>query len=376
MAHSRPIRSLNSKSQIESLIPQTLLEMGSNSETPMPSSREEMKARQRALDGLGIPSFSETCMANPNISPLHRSTARTLQLNIGLYCNQACTHCHVESSPKRKEMMDRATADHCIRLMKTGRSHLRTVDLTGGAPELNSEFRHLVVNARALGLEVIDRCNLTVLLEPGQEDLPSFLARNKVHIVASLPCYSTKNVDQQRGAGVFERSIRGLQILNELGYGQDESLQLDLVYNPSGAFLSPSQSKLESAYKQELKEAHGITFNRLFALNNMPIKRFADYLIKRGQLEEYMSLLASAFNPSAVDGLMCRETVSVGWDGQIFDCDFNQQLSLPIESSTNVQQLNSLDDLSCLKIVTGPHCFGCTAGEGSSCGGQVGGQVS
>ena len=351
-----------------SLVPQTLKEMESSTEQPMILSREEMKARQRALEGLGIPSFSQACMA---VSPLNRSQAKTLQLNIGLYCNQACTHCHVESSPKRTEMMSRETADACIRLMTAGVTHLKTVDLTGGAPELNAQFRHLVLAARGLGMEVIDRCNLTVLLEPGQEDLASVLADNRVHVIASLPCYSTKNVDQQRGAGVFERSIQALKMLNRLGYGVDESLKLDLVYNPSGAFLSPSQSKLEPAYKQELAEAHGIVFNNLFCLNNMPIKRFADMLIRRNQLDDYMSLLASAFNPSAAEGVMCRDTVSVGWDGKIYDCDFNQQLDLPIDGSSDVHELSSLEELTSRRIVTGPHCYGCTAGEGSSCGGQV-----
>ncbi|CAK0784435.1 hypothetical protein CVIRNUC_007639 [Coccomyxa viridis] len=226
-------------------------------------------------------------------------------------------------------MMDRPTAERCITLLKESRGSLRTLDLTGGAPELNSQFRYLVTEAHAMGLEVIDRCNLTVLQEPGQEDLVSFLAQHKVRIVASMPCYSEANVNEQRGRGVFERSISGLRALNAVGYGQPGTgLTLDLVYNPNGAFLAPPTATLQAAYKQELSSSYGIAFDSLLCLNNMPIKRYVDYLQRRGQLEEYMQLLVSSFNASAAEGVMCRGTVSIGWDGRIYDCDFNQQLEM------------------------------------------------
>ncbi|MEW5299162.1 MAG: hypothetical protein WDW36_002203 [Sanguina aurantia] len=374
--------------------------------------REEKKKRQRSLDALGAPSFYAVAKKQ-GVSPLVRRAASTLQLNIGLYCNQACNHCHVESSPKRTEMMDLKTATRCVELMK-GSSTITTVDITGGAPELNAQFRFLVTSARALGLEVLDRCNLTVLLEPGQEDLHNFLAENKVHVVASLPCYSASNVDKQRGAGVFERSIAALQLLNSVGYGVEGSdLKLDLVYNPGGPFLAPAQAVLESSYKQELSDAHGIVFNRLFALNNMPIKRYVDFLQRRDQLDNYMQLLLQNFNPAAAEGIMCRDTVSVGWDGRLYDCDFNQQLELAmmqpsaqgptqhsgsgsssgsegsstethspggggggggtggVKSTPTVFSVGGLDELTGWTIRADNHCFGCTAGSGSSCTGAT-----
>jgi radical SAM/Cys-rich protein len=276
-------------------------------------------------------------------------------------------------------MMDRATAQRCIDLLKEAGSGVRTVDITGGAPELNSEFRFLVKEARKLGLEVIDRCNLTVLQEPGQEDLVDFLASNQVRVVASLPCYSTKNVDEQRGGGVFDRSIKGLQALNAAGYGREGSgLILDLVYNPNGTFLAPPQDQLQGLYKQELKEAFGITFNSLFCLNNMPIKRYADYLIRRKELQSYMQLLVTNFNAGAANGVMCRDTVNVGWDGRIYDCDFNQQLDMGMRlpkslggAHPTVFTINSLNELTDAEIACDNHCFGCTAGAGSSCQGST-----
>ncbi|KAI8473540.1 MAG: hypothetical protein J3K34DRAFT_410426 [Monoraphidium minutum] len=360
--------------------------------------REERLARQRSLAGLDAPSFSEMC-AGRGVAPLVRGPTRILQLNVGLYCNQACTHCHVESSPKRTEMMDAATADRCLELLAAAPS-VHTLDLTGGAPELTPQFRRLVAGARALrpdasSLTIIDRCNLTVLLEPGQEDLPAFLASHKVKVVASLPCYSPSNVDAQRGAGVFERSILGLKLLNAAGYGAEGSgLELDLVYNPGGAFLAPGADKLEPAYKQELLEAHGIVFSRLLCLNNMPIKRFADYLLRRGQLEEYMALLVSNFNAAAGAGLMCRDTASVSWDGRLFDCDFNQQLAIPMALGSkgggggdgnggvpaeageglpgpSVFDVGGLGELTGRPIAVDNHCYGCTAGSGSGCQGAT-----
>lgn len=337
--------------------------------------REEKQKRQRSLDNLGVPSFQKMVM-DSGAQNMKRDAAKIFQLNIGLYCNQACTHCHVESSPKRTEMMDRQTAERCIELLK-GSDSVEVLDITGGAPELNSQFRYLVEAASSQGVEIIDRCNLTVLLEPGQEDLVDFLTKHKVRVVASLPCYSENNVDQQRGSGVFDRSIRGLQMLNHAGYGKEGTgLTLDLVYNPNGIFLAPSQDALEGAYKQELREAYGIEFNNLFCLNNMPIKRYADYLSRRGKLQEYMQLLVDNFNASAADGIMCRDTVSVSWDGTLYDCDFNQQLQIDVlrpgdKGHVTVFDIDGLDDLTGWSIACDNHCFGCTAGAGSSCQGST-----
>lgn len=303
-----------------------------------------------------------------------RSQATTLQLNVGLHCNQACAHCHVESSPLRTEAMSADTADRCLALAAAARPTLTTLDLTGGAPELHSTFRGLVEGARALGLEVIDRCNLTVLSEPGQEGLAQFLAANRVRVVASLPCYTPGTVDAQRGRGVYERSVDGLKRLNAAGYGcPGTGLALDLVYNPGGAFLAPPQAELEPAFRRELADAHGISFTSLLALNNMPIKRFADYLIRNQELDAYMSTLVAAFNPRTVPGLMCRATVSVGWDGALYDCDFNQQLAMPAGGGgrLTVHDVGSLDDLVGRSIALGSHCYGCTAGSGSGCQGST-----
>lgn len=301
---------------------------------------------------------------------LNRAPTKILQINIGLYCNQACGHCHVESSPLRKdENMMAETAARCLELLKNSPS-ITTLDITGGAPELNSNFRYLVRMARELrpDLEIIDRCNLTVLQEPGQEDLVTFLKEQKVHIIASLPCYSEENVDTQRGNGVFERSIAALLALNDAGYGVDPSLPLDLVYNPLGAFLPPPQDKLEEQYKVRLAENFGILFNQLFTITNMPIKRFADFLHRRGELEEYMSLLVRNFNKNTVESLMCLDTVSVGWDGQIYDCDFNQQLGMGLGTTggRTVFDIECMEDLMNIRVRTDNHCFGCTAGMGSS----------
>jgi len=331
--------------------------------------KEERLQRRRALDDLGIAEFA-TFLKEKDIPMPVRKDPEVLQINVGLYCNQACGHCHVESSPLRKEMMDSKTAARSLQLLKKTPS-ITTLDITGGAPELNDSFRYLVQMARQIrpDLDIIDRCNLTVLQEPGQEDLVQFLKANKVHIIASLPCYSSDNVDTQRGNGVFERSISALLALNEAGYGQE--LPLDLVYNPLGAFLPPPQASLETKYKEVLDENFGILFNSLFTMTNMPIKRFADFLHRRDELKEYLDLLVRNFNPETTLNLMCLNTVSIGHDGQIFDCDFNQQLGYTIgggihEGGVSVFDIDSYDELSKYGIRTDNHCYGCTAGMGSS----------
>lgn len=363
-----------------SLIPQTLEELEDDKELQelyaqisekgqATLTQRESVRRQKSLQKIGASSFMERCRA-AGVPPLVRAPTSILQLNIGLYCNQACRHCHVESSPLRTETMSREVADRCLSLLKDS-STVHTLDLTGGAPELAPQFRYLVEQASAMGITVIDRCNLTVLMEPGQEDLAEFLAKHRVRVVASLPCYSPDTVNKQRGGGVFDRSIRGLLQLNSLGYGRD--LVLDLVYNPSGVFLAPDQATLEVSYRQELREAYGIEFTSLLALNNMPIKRWTDFLIKQGKLEEYMALLVHNFNPAAAHRLMCRDTVSVGWDGRLYDCDFNQQLDMPVSGFSNktVFDMDSLDVLVGGAIATDSHCFGCTAGSGSGCQGST-----
>ena len=302
---------------------------------------------------------------------IQRRQLDTLQVNIGYRCNQTCVHCHVNAGPKRTEMMDRETMALIPQVLE--RQHLGTLDLTGGAPELHEGFRDLVRDARTLGTRVIDRCNLTILFEPGQEDLADFLAANQVDVVASLPCYSAANVDQQRGKGVFDKSIAALERLNALGYGAEGSdLRLNLVYNPLGPVLPPSQSQLEAAYKRELFEHFGIVFNQLFTLANMPIQRFGSTLISRGQFNDYMRLLKENYAAANLDNVMCRSLVSVDWQGYLYDCDFNQQLGLPLpgEGRPHLRDLLT-DDLKGRSIRVADHCFGCTAGQGSSCGGAL-----
>jgi radical SAM/Cys-rich protein len=306
---------------------------------------------------------------------LRRSTVTTLQLNIGLRCNLACQHCHVESGPLREEAMNAAGVARILELLSRNPS-LDTLDITGGAPELNPHFRELVSGARALAKRVIDRCNLTVLFEPGQEDTAEFLAREGVHLIASLPCYSHDNVERQRGRGVYGQSIQALLRLNDLGYGRgDARLRLDLVYNPIGATLPAPQAELEARYRKELRERFDIHFDSLLAITNMPIKRFAHQLERNGETQSYLSLLASHFNPGTLDGLMCRNTLSVGWDGSLYDCDFNQALGVALGGEAGAPlTIWEIDDLATLahrRISTGRHCFGCTAGAGSSCGGTL-----
>lgn len=370
-----------------SLIPETLESMASDEEFQRITrelqnrgqaalTKDEKMSRKRALKHLGVPNFDQFISSKGFTGPLVRKEVGTLQINIGLYCNQACSHCHVESSPLRKEAMDFSTAQQLVSLLEKSPS-VHTVDITGGAPELNPQFRYLVKESRRLGRKVLDRCNLTVLLEDKQQDLALFLAENGVQVVASLPCYSVTNVDKQRGRGVFERSIEGLRILNRLGYGKEGSgLTLDLVYNPVGASLPPSQGTLEEAYKQELWETFGIQFNHLFTITNMPIKRFADFLNRSGQMQTYMDLLVGSFNISSVENVMCTNLISVRWDGSLFDCDFNQQLDLPLPplplpSPKTIFDLDSFESLVGKKITCDNHCFGCTAGQGSSCTGAV-----
>ena len=295
-----------------------------------------------------------------------------LQVNLGYRCNLSCTHCHVNAGPKRTEAMDWSTAQLVLEVVR--KRQPQVLDLTGGAPELNPHFRWLVEQTRALGVEVIDRCNLTILQEPDQEDLAAFLAEQGVRVVASMPCYSQKNVDEKRGKGVFERSIAGLQTLNRLGYGKpDGGLVLDLVYNPGGAFLPPPQQQLEQEYKQRLLADFGIAFNQLLTLANMPISRFGSVLVSKGQFDPYMQLLRDNFNEGNLAGVMCRTTISVDWQGNLYDCDFNQMLELPLQKQCSPRHLSDLlrEDLVGNPILVADHCFGCTAGQGSSCGGAL-----
>ncbi len=316
-------------------------------------------------------------LARHALPPLRRGATRTLQVNVGKRCNQACHHCHVEAGPTRTEAMDERTAARVLEVLAASPA-VETVDLTGGAPELNPHFRDLVRGARRLGVDVIDRCNLTVLFEPGQEDTAEFLAAEGARVVASLPCYSRENVEAQRGRGVFDKSIRALQRLNTLGYGGGGPLRLDLVYNPVGPSLPPPQAELETQYRDELSTLFDVHFDHLLTLTNMPIKRFAHRLHREGRHEEYLSLLVAHFNPDTVSGLMCRDTVSVGWDGALYDCDFNQMLEIPLAARRattprTIFELESGDALRDTPIATAPHCFGCTAGSGSSCGGALAG---
>jgi radical SAM/Cys-rich protein len=320
-------------------------------------------------------------LADTRFPPLRRRRIETLQVNLGYTCNQSCLHCHVNASPQRTEQMDLPTVELVLQVL----AHLKktaprlTLDITGGAPEINAHFRHLVREARALGVHVIDRCNLTILFEPGHEGLAEFLAGQGVEVVASLPCYLEDNVDRQRGDGTFAKSVRALQRLNELGYARDGDLPLSLVYNPQGPSLPPNQVKLEADYRRFLGERFGITFTRLYALANMPIQRFGSTLVSKGQFAGYMDLLRGAHRDDNLDQVMCRSLVSVGWTGQLFDCDFNQQLGLPLRGG-NVPSMAKTpphlrdllqDDLEGRPIAVADHCWGCTAGQGSSCGGAL-----
>ena len=319
----------------------------------------------------GSPRFADK-LKRAGIERLHADRIEILQVNVGKLCNMTCAHCHVDAGPDRREIMQRPTVDACLNAL---RSHpqIRTVDLTGGAPEMNPHFRDFVRETRALGRQVIDRCNLTILLAKGYDDLPEFLAQNQVEIVASLPCYLEENTDAQRGGGAFVSSVEALRLLNQLGYGSEGSgLTLTLVYNPVGPSLPPDQATLEAAYRQELQARYGIRFNRLFTITNMPISRYLEHLVRMNQFEQYMQTLIDAFNPAAISGLMCRSTLSVGWDGRLFDCDFNQMLDLEV-GSDYPSKIGDFDYemLSRREIVIGQHCYGCTAGAGSGCQGAI-----
>lgn len=326
--------------------------------------------QRRALSEPAVPNFAARLSA-AGFSPLSAHRVDTLQVNVGRVCNQTCRHCHVDAGPDRREAMARDTVDHCLRVLRD--FDIPTLDITGGAPELNPHFRELVRGARALERRVIDRCNLTVLEIPAQADLAGFLAAHRVEVVASLPYFEADRTDAQRGDGVFDRSLRGLRRLNALGYGRpDSGLILNLVYNPAGAFLPPDQGDLEVQFRRELRDRWGVEFNRLFALANMPIGRFLEFLRATGNYEGYMTRLANAFNPAAVPGLMCRNLLSVGWDGALYDCDFNQMLDWPLVegSPAHIRDFDP-DRLARRAVAVGNHCFGCTAGGGSSCGGSL-----
>jgi len=313
-------------------------------------------------------------LVDTNFPPLSRQVVDTLQVNLGYRCNQSCLHCHVGAGPNRTEEMSGDTVQTVIEFIDAS-PNVRTLDLTGGAPELNRNFRKLIVAARARGVRVIDRCNLTILEEPGHEDLAEFLAQHGVEVVASMPCYLEDNVDRQRGKGVFDASIRGLQRLNAQGYAKEGTgLALNLVYNPQGASLPPPQDTLREAYREHLHKHFGVAFNQLFTLANMPIQRFGSTLVSKGQFSSYMELLRSAHRAENLAQVMCRSLVSVDWQGYLYDCDFNQQLGIPIRMAGKLRvhltdiQAWQLEDQS---ISVAEHCFGCTAGQGSSCGGAL-----
>ena len=313
-------------------------------------------------------SFADS-LRDAGLSPLRPTSIDILQLNVGRRCNQTCRHCHVDAGPDRREMMPDRVMDRCLEIIEG--TPIPTVDITGGAPELHRRWRELVTRARAAGKHVMDRCNLTITLLPNYAYLPEFFAEQGVHVVASLPHYRARSTDAQRGEGVFERSLEALRRLNAVGYGDpDSGLLLDLVTNPVGTFLPGDQATLEAEWRRQLERLYGIRFNRLYALANMPIARFLDFLEQTGRVEEYLERLAAAFNPAAAAGAMCRNTLSVGWDGTLYDCDFNQMLDLPVQPRRNVFDFD-LDALHRREIVLGPHCFGCTAGAGSSCGGAT-----
>lgn len=335
--------------------------------SPLASPSEQLK---RLTDcGPRLP--FETQLADAGLFPLYATGITVFQINVGKLCNQTCRHCHVDAGPDRTEIMSRETAELCMAAL--AQTDIPTVDVTGGAPELNPSFRWLVEHARRLDRHVMDRCNLSVLLLPSQADLAEFLARHQVEIIASLPSYRASQTDTQRGDGIFEKSIHALRLLNRLGYGQpDSGLVLNLVYNPVGAFLPPKQEAIEAQFKMELRTRHGIAFNRLYTITNMPISRFLEFLVGSGNYDQYMTRLANAFNPAAATGVMCRSTLSIGWDGRLYDCDFNQMLDLPVDHSVP-SHIRDFDptQLHRRRIVTHNHCYGCTAGSGSSCGGAT-----
>ena len=310
-------------------------------------------------------------LKNSDFPAIRRGDLQTLQVNLGYLCNQQCLHCHVDASPRRTEIMQPQTIAQVLEFLR--RRHIRMLDLTGGAPEMNPSFRALVRDARALGVDVIDRCNLTILGEPGFADLPGFLAENRVEVIASMPCYLEENVDRQRGEGVFHASIDGLRRLNSAGYGRDEALVLNLVYNPQGTSLPPTQAALEPDYKRVLFDSYGIVFNHLYTIANMPIKRFGSTLLSKGQFGDYMRSLKQAHCDDNLASVMCRNLISVDWQGYVYDCDFNQMLGLNAglgDGRTHLSELMTTD-FNQRAIAVMDHCYGCTAGQGSSCGGAL-----
>ncbi len=323
------------------------------------------------LDAVPVARSFQAALDGAGLYPLRATGIEILQVNVGRKCNQTCRHCHVDAGPDRTEMMPDAVVDRVLEIIES--TDIPTVDITGGAPELHRRWKEIVVRARAAGKHVMDRCNLTITRLPNYAYLPAFLAEHGVHVVASLPHYREKGTDTQRGAGVFEESVAALRALNEQGYGDPATgLELDLVTNPVGTFLPGNQAALEADWKRQMDRLHGVRFNRLFTITNMPISRFLEFLQENGTLDEYMERLVTAFNPAAARGVMCRNTLSVGWDGTLYDCDFNQMLDLPVNPGVP-RTVFDLDPaaLAHREIVLGPHCFGCTAGAGSSCGGAT-----
>jgi len=342
----------------------TLLSRGS----PLASAREQLASLHR----LPIAREFSEALATADLLPLRPTKIEVFQINVGKLCNQTCKHCHVDAGPDRREQMSRETMELCIAAL--ARTSIPIVDITGGAPELNPHFRWLVEQARALGRHVIDRCNLTVIETPGGRDLPEFFAKNRVEVVCSLPHSRAASTDAQRGEGVYAKSIAALKRLNEVGYCDGNSgLRLVLVTNPVGAYLPASQASLERDWKRELLRLHGIRFDALYTITNMPIARYLEWLIESGNLAGYMERLVASFNAQAARGVMCRNTISIGWDGTLYDCDFNQMLELPARGARHVRDIarDGLASLEGRAIVTDRHCFGCTAGAGSSCGGAT-----
>lgn len=333
----------------------------------------QLKVLNEGVKNQNLDSFS-TKLKESNLFPLTPTNLDIFQINMGKMCNQVCTHCHVDAGPDRKEIMTKETLQDCLNAI--AKSDIKTVDLTGGAPEMNPHFRWFVEEAYKLGCKVIVRCNLTIIVANKKYfDLPEFYKENEVEIVSSLPHYSSKKTDSQRGNGVFERSIRALKMLNEVGYGMEGTgLTLNLVYNPSGAFLPPSQEGLEKQFKRKLKKDFDVEFNSLFAITNIPISRYLEYLVASENFEGYMEKLVNSYNSVAAENVMCRNTISVGWDGYLYDCDFNQMLEMKVATQSKEKQHVKDFDASALedrKIITNEHCFGCTAGSGSSCGGET-----
>jgi radical SAM/Cys-rich protein len=322
-------------------------------------------------DGFRLVPFQQK-LEQSGLFPLKPAGVQIFQVNVGKMCNQVCKHCHVDAGPDRREIMTRETMQQCLDVLRTN-PQLVTVDLTGGAPEMNPHFRWFVGEIKNLGRHVMVRCNLTIILSNKKyNDLPLFYKQHDVEVVSSLPFYTQDRTDRQRGNGVFEDSIKALQRLNEVGYGKENTgLVLNLVYNPAGAFMPPLQASLEAEYKKALMDRYGISFNNLFAITNLPISRFLDYLLQSGNYEKYMEKLVAAYNPAAAANVMCRSTISIGWDGYLYDCDFNQMLDLKVDCSAKHISQFSQEALNSRNIVVGQHCYGCTAGSGSSCGGTV-----